>query len=63
MRHKLYCVEIAQELITPYLVSAASKQEAKELVFSEHGEPGDYYFGSYRVVSVRVKRENEEQGG
>lgn len=52
MTKKRYLVEVAQELITPVVVEAISKQEARELVMSEQGEPGDCYFSGHRIVSV-----------
>lgn len=61
MSRKLYCVEVCQELITPILVSATSKHEAKELVMDEQGEVGDYYFGGHKIISVRVQNNVDEQ--
>jgi hypothetical protein len=55
MSLKRYCVEISQELITPIMVTASTKAEAKALVIEQQGEPGNYYFGKHRILSITEK--------
>lgn len=52
-----YLIEIRQEIITPVIVEADTKQEAIDLVLQQQGEAGDNYFTDEIKITTARKME------